>query len=221
MTNRSPVYALVVLLEVFLLFVVGIAGSKVAERLNVSPTVLLIATIASLSTLAAVSYAKSQFHQTIPVQGAQTELPHFKWVRRFVPRTAISIFPFGMISGLVIGTVLHAIGVSGSRYHPPQWLCGIVNMCQYSLAADEFAAVVIGVLILVIFALLMDGVLAGALSLGYGLALPVAVLTAGGPHDISATYTGHILFFGVLAILLVISEPLMRPVRRGVFQPRL
>jgi hypothetical protein len=221
MSKHNPITVMVVTIEVLLLFVVGILGNKIAERLDIPSWILISVTMISLIILSVISYIRTH-NPSNQSSSLVSNSPRGLSIKRFIPKTAISIFPFGILMGFLIGTITALFGNDSYAGTAPQWMCSLVDLCEYSLIMSELTAIIIGCVIFILFSITVDGILAGSLSIGYGLSLPAAILAqANFFASTYATYVGHIAFFTALGIILMITEPLLRFVRKVFSQPRL
>jgi hypothetical protein len=222
--SRTNLLGIIAVAETILLFASGVIGSKVAESLKISEAAILFLTFVCLLALSVVSYVKTQnpnSNTLVKHTGSRVDVSF----RRFVPKTALGIFPFGVLWGWLIGVVIPKMDVSAFSRFVPSWLPGIFGYSGISITTSEFAGFVIGIFGLVLFALAVDNVLAASMTIGFGIAFPTALLNQSSSfffgHFSTPTYIGHTGGAIVAAVLLVILSPVFKWLKIALTKPRL
>ncbi len=198
-TNQNPTASVIAVVEMLLLFIVGILGNKIAEILNISPGILILLTIIGLGSLAAISYSKS-----VNITANQ---PHPRF-SHYLPKTMISMLPFGIILGLLAGLFVPS-------FFPPQQFQPFVN-------PYEVIGIFLGLIFIIIIAIAIDNRLAASIGLGYGIAFATVILvTRPRENEIFSTYGGFLLGFVIIAIILVVAEPVFKWLQKIANEPRI
>lgn len=217
-TNRDNFGALIAIVETLFLFFIGLLSSKISEALRIEPITLLLFTMVSLIVLAVISYVK--FH---PISTSQTQ-PTASGVTfaRFIPKTMIGIFPFGVAVGLVIGIVIPSVGLATSSIESPTWIANLYGCRSVDMHSYELIGIFIAIVFCILFAILIDGRLAAAILIGYGISFPTALIVIR-PEENSAflTYTAYIIGFGIIGVILLVIEPILKWLRGIVTEPRI
>ena len=209
--NNSRFATFIAIAEMLLLFVSSMMGNKIADSLNISSTLIIITTAICLVTLSVISYLKTHDSAAIQVKPLRFGVN----ITRFLPRTMVGMFPFGVIIGLLAGSTL-PFSISG--------FAGIwtqIGTSYLGMYAYEFWGIAIAIIICLIFAILIDGPLAGAFIFGYGLSFATAILIIRpSENDYLMTYLAYGAGFIILALLFTITEPILAFIRKTITKPR-
>lgn len=194
----------IAILETLLLFIIGVLGNRISESLSISPTTLIIYTGVGLLILSVISYIK-----TIPFSKESIEKIEIgikAW--RFIPRTMISIFPVGVLLGLVLGANL-------PTYYP-----SMVN--TFGVRPYESVGIFIGLVMGFFFAILIDGRLSAAICFGYGIAFATSILVVrSDENQMLLTYVGWVFGFGLFAVVLTWTDVLFKKIRAVLMEQRI
>jgi len=187
MPDQDRVPSIINILEVIVLFVVGILGNKIAEILKIPVNSLFVLTAVLLVVLTVIAYVRSGSR-------ARIQAPNIK---KHVPKTMMGIFPIGILTGFVVGAIVISLRLESLDVIIP-WVSIIFGY--------EFIGVLIGTVFCVAFALLIDSYLSASFLFGYSLAFPTAILFIA-PTDSNLawmTYLGH-MAYGTLLIFILIK----------------
>lgn len=194
--------ALIVIADVFLLFISSILANKLSETFQLASLWTIVISAICIVALSAIGYIKSNGVSWTSSNGF-----------RFLPRSMATTFPLGVVLGLAGGLICPLIDWPGGSVRLPEWVADFFSFSNLGLMSFEFWGIVVGSVISILFALKVDGYLAGALSIGYGLGFSTTLIVTRF-HAFWPTYLGHILWFGALCWLLIKAEPMWK--RLGV-----
>jgi len=200
MPNQDGVSPIIAIVEAFILFAIGILGDEIAEVLEIPSRSLFILAGLLFIVLAGISYTKS---------GKTTVLTSQDF-RRFIPKTMVGMFPIGVVIGFIAGAVLTRQDLE-LVYCWPSEISSLFGYSSLCLGRCEILGVLIGFIISLVFAIFINPHLAAAMLVGYGLALPTAILfiaTSLQREDIPSTYIGHILSSIAFGVILMVGLPL-------------
>jgi hypothetical protein len=107
---RKPFYYLLLLMEVGLSLGLGVFGNKIAEHINITPTLLalgtgLCITLLLVVTILVLSYENEKRFPTFPASAGQFKVLAVKAVG-FLFERVVTVFPFALISGVVVGLLV-------------------------------------------------------------------------------------------------------------------
>jgi hypothetical protein len=217
--SRNPIAGLVAVVDVILIFAMGILGNKISEIFNISTNLLLILTAFGLLSLATISYFSSKgiTHRS------SIEKPSGFSLKQFAPKTMIGIFPFGAFLGMLIGLILPASYVEETNpsYIIPSWIAYIFGRTTMFLTSFEFLGVLLGLVLCIVFAITIDAYLAASIALGYGIAFATAVMFRQPFNNIFLTYVGEGAFWILVGGALVIISAPLKKLRTVLSTPRL
>ncbi|MCL4274508.1 MAG: hypothetical protein KJZ77_11610 [Anaerolineales bacterium] len=208
-TNKNHVIGVISIIETLILFTMGILGNQISDSMRISPFFLLTTTAIGLIILSAISYTQSM---NVPKNQEQPTTSQ-NFLRKVTPKTMVGIFPFGVMIGLLTGALLLSIGFPSAYV---AWFYLFIVMPY------EANGLIIGFILSILFALLIDSRLAASLAVGYSIAFSTTILIIR-PHEnnILLTYSGHIIFFVLLGLLLIIGEPVINWLRKIITEPRI
>jgi hypothetical protein len=217
-SKHNPIVGIIAIVQTILVFLMGILGNKISETFEVAPYTLLFYTGIGMVILAVLSYVSSS--NMIPFQsGSSASTAVFK---RFLPKTMIGMFPFGIMFGLIVGAMAPNWADVLPVFFVPKWLANVFNYNILILRSYEFFGVVIGTLTCVLFAITVNTHLGSALAFGFGVAFPAAILMIRPiEHEPFITFIGHILWFAMIGIIVILAEPGFRRLRKFVTEQRL
>ena len=196
--NKQSHLVVITIVETCVVFVLGVAGNKIAELVEIKPIVLVVATCVLLALAIILTLLRARAAPSPSIDTREKGIS-----RRLIPRTMISIFPVGMLLGLVGGSLLSAF-----------------FDLHAVLATGPFSSLIIGPL----FAILVDGYLAGALIVGYGLGFLAATLVIKSVQYSFETfklYVVYVIFPVIFGHLLWKLDPIWRQIREFVTKERL
>jgi hypothetical protein len=125
--------------------------------------------------------------------------------RRFIAAGMWGNLPLGALAGLLAGALAPLVFRGGATQ------TGLGT----SVYSYETAGIIIGFVLGIGFALLVDARLAAGLLFGYALGFPTALLAASpGAHHLYWTYGGYALIFGGLGVLQLLLKPLLDSAKR-------
>ena len=216
-STKHPTAGLIAVLQTILVFVVGVLGNKISEYLSISITNLLAFTGIGLGILAVISYF------SIPPLASSVTTVASSSLKRFLPKTMVGIFPFGMFLGIVLGSLLPAMEISEPFINGPTWFAHLFNELGIAVPLGEFAGILGGCIACFLFALTIDGHLAGSLLFGYGLAFSTATIVRQTQElsTILLTYFGQGIIFVLIALFLIVIEPIFKKMRGSLTEPRI
>ncbi|MBW8012877.1 MAG: metal-dependent hydrolase [Chloroflexi bacterium] len=187
---RISISSLLALVSAVLVLLVGTLSSGEVARLPLGSLPVLLITIALV--LAIIFFGNSRIKKWDPAASG--------W-KGFIPAAPWGNLPFGILFGLVVGGLVSYF-VPGTN--PTDTGLGA------ALFPDEITGTIIGILLGVFFAILVDARLAAGFLLGYGLGFPTAlIITNPNVHELRWSYGGHIVLFGSLALLHLLLKPLL------------
>jgi hypothetical protein len=218
--TRSPIAGFIAAVDVVLMFAMGILGNKISEILQIPTSLLLVLTAICLFVLATISYFSSKANTP---KVSSERMSGFS-LKQMTPKTMIGIFPFGAFIGMLVGLILPASFNEATDlvYCMPRWIDFIFGQWSLCLTAYEFLGVLLGILLCIVFAIAVDAYLAGAMGVGYGIALSTSVIFRQPSfNNVFLTYVGEVVFWLLVAgILIFISSPLKK-LRNVLSTPRL
>jgi hypothetical protein len=162
------------------MLVLGLAGETVANQLGLGTTVLLL--FAALLVLILLVVNVWLRAPSRPPGGAD--------VAFIFPLYWGTFFPLGILAGLLLGLGLLRLLSDG-------YIGGILH--TYELAGGA-----LGMLVVLALAFRRAPIPGAAFGLGYGLALPSAILLLDPANTPSLTYGGHLSFMVVVTALVVL-----------------
>jgi hypothetical protein len=205
--SSSRLSTTVALLETLVTFIAAIGGNKIAEYINVSPTIVGVMTIICLLILSIISYIKTHDFSATPIKELKIGITFGK----FIPKTIIAIFPFGLIFGFGAAT-LFSTTLTSVYYR--------ILFSNLFIYGYDFWGIVLGVVFCILFAILLDSPLAGGISAGYGIAFGTG-LSLFKPYPVLYNLFSYGIGFIIFAILLVMSESIFIRLRQIITEPRL
>jgi len=212
-STKNPITGFIAAFETILLFMMGILGNKISENLEISSNTLLLLTGVGLGILAIISY-----FMTVP---AQTQPNTTSRIKKFLPKTMVGVFPFGVFLGVIFGSFIPLFDPNSSLVTTP----GLANLFGYPyflLGEGELAGILGGLIACVLFAVIVDGYLAGSLLIGYWIAFATATVIK---QDLSAinvliTYVGQGIVLIVISFFLIKSEKWLKEFRKLITETR-
>ena len=222
-SNQSST-TIITIAEIFLLFLVGILGNEIAEVLDISPFTLFILTGIVLVFLSILSYVKSK---NISVEQLRNVL--FLGVKRIFPRTMISVIPMGALMGWIIGAGSSLLFLDMPLLTVPVWVSSFTNTSiDFAMRFDEPIALIVGALLGIFIAIFVDEYLSLAFLIGYSISLPAYMISTMRLYlspgyllaSIFITYTTYFLFFIATGILIILTLPMLRRLRKVLTEPR-
>jgi hypothetical protein len=193
--RNSPIYAALLLSEAVMAFCLGVFGNKVAEILKITTGLIAAGAIVVILLLYLLTLARLRY------EAGERFLPEMPAQRSLLLNTVITVFPIGMVGGILAG-VLAILFLPGKGFHIPIW----GNCWDYELGAWLTGC-------LLIFLLMRRNakkLLALTFSAGYALGLSAAILLLeSGTNNPAYTFSGVML--AMLAAALVLSfKPLVQ-----------
>jgi hypothetical protein len=201
--SKQAQLTIVTVIETCLVFVLGILGNKIADLINVSPAVLVAGTcVIIILTTFVILYRLRLSPESL--DGVRTGP-----IKRLMPRTMATIFPLGMLVGLIGGGFLPLLIDPVLDVESQGAVLGIASM---------LGSLIIGLPV----AILLDNRLACALVFGYGIGILMA--------DSAISFDSNKLlgylysFFGsvmIAGIFWMIPESYWQRARDAVMEKRL
>jgi len=167
-------------LQAALALAIGLAGESLTEAFSMNMTTLLLTAALLVFVLLAANV-----RLLLPPQP-----PSGEDVALVYPLHWGTFFPLGVLAGLLVG--LGAVRLLGSDF-----ISGVIH-------TYEVVGLALGVLLTVGLALRRAPIPGAALALGYGVALPSALLLLEPANDPALTYGGHLALMVSLAALVVV-----------------
>ncbi len=213
-TTKNPLAGFIAAFETILLFLMGVLGNKISENLTIRLNTLIVLTGSGLGILALISYFVAN---PLHIQ-ASTASP----LKRLLPKTMVGIFPFGVFFGVVFGAFVSPYNLDSSL-DILGWLASIFGYSSFALSTSELAGILGGCIACILFALIVDGYLAGSLLIGYWIAFSTVTVMKQPSNTFGAfiTYAGQGIVFLVVAILLISLENRFQQIRKLISEPRL
>lgn len=215
----NAISGLIAVIDVTLMFGMGILGDKISERLNIQVGALLTMTVAGLLISAIISYVSSK--------GSHIETSAEKQygfsLKQLAPKTMMGILPFGAVAGMLMGLLIPAANEAAAPFFiMPRWISTIFgNFSAIFLTSFEFLGVVLGVVLCVMFAIAIDAHLAASFGIGYGIAFATSVVFQQPTNNILLTYAGESIFWLLIGLLLIFLSPIFKKIRATLSTPRI
>jgi hypothetical protein len=218
-TNKNPVAGFIVAFETILLFFMGILGNKISENLSIPQNILIITTGIGLGILAIISYLVTNSQQ---VQANTTSS-----LKRFLPKTMVGVFPFGVFFGVIFGSFISPLDFNSSM-QILGWIASIFGYNAFYINASELAGILGGCIACLLFALIVDGYLASSLLMGFWIAFATITIIKQPSIEVNVlavnvfiTYIGQGIVFLLASILFIKFDGLFQHVRKLISEPRI
>jgi hypothetical protein len=178
--RQQSLVLLLCALQAALALTVGLAGESLMDAFSVSMTTLLL-TAALLVFILLAASVRLLLPPRPPSGGDVAFVYPLHWG---------TFFPLGVLAGLLLG--LGAVRLLGGDF-----FSGVIH-------TYEVVGLALGILLTVGLALRRAPIPGAALALGYGLALPSAILLLDPANTPALTYGGHLGLMAALAALVVV-----------------
>lgn len=184
-TKSGKTYALLLFIEGVLVFSLGVFGNKVAERLNISTSLVIVGSILLMCLLLALTILRIKYEK------GEEIVPHMP--RYIILGTITTIFPIAILLGMVIGFVCLSL-LSWERF----WI-GIISINNY----EVFSLFIALVLIFLISSRTRQASIALTFALGLALGLAATfVFLRPDSNILLYTFGGWIIEMFVFALLI-------------------
>ncbi len=213
---NSSVPRVIAIIEIFIMFLLGIMGDKISQLLDIEPAALIIFTgiglIAAvlITTINVSGFRKREVKSNVqPEVYSETQEKRKFYSSKFIPKSMAGVFPLGILAGFLTGVV--SVFIDNHFYfnvNIPFWDSFAFTS---PLRDHEAFGIYIGFITSLLIALWLDGYLGAAFSIGFGIAFSSTIIQIAN-HIPADTYFGHILGFTIWAVLLVFLEPILEKI---------
>jgi len=155
-SKPTPFQIIIISLDVIIVFLLSVLGNQIT--LNISRTFLIVSIgillLISIFIISARSFP--EFLSMLPIERLQ----------KTMPKTMAGIFPLGVLMGFVVGVF------TASDQSP--WFSFYTNNASGDITSEIYLsafAIVVGLVIAVLFATIINRYLAGAMFSGYNICL--------------------------------------------------
>ena len=206
-SKPTPFQIIIISLDVIIVFLLSVLGNQIT--LNISRTFLIVSIgillLISIFIISARSFP--EFLSMLPIERLQ----------KTMPKTMAGIFPLGVLMGFVVGVF------TASDQSP--WFSFYTNNASGDITSEIYLsafAIVVGLVIAVLFATIINRYLAGAMFSGYMFGLPIATsIIRPANNDLVASLLANLCLGIPLTLVIIFIIPNIKKFINSINEPRI